>query len=117
MSWQPIDTAPTDGTRVLVYWPEYASDGDDFENEWSEDCSVFVAYFSGHTDAGVFDECGMGPLDDKEIRHGHWRFASTTLDEKHTDPFEIDFQGGMYLSGEGCPTHWMPLPPAPDAAD
>jgi hypothetical protein len=32
MMWRPIETAPKDGTRVLLYWPSYAYDeGDDGE--------------------------------------------------------------------------------------
>lgn len=47
MSWQPIDTAPKDGTRVLLYSPDatesYRRDPDDLPIQAPE----FVGHFSG----------------------------------------------------------------------
>jgi hypothetical protein len=56
--WQPIETAPRDGTRVLLY----------FESRW--------------TLGGTFNDLSNDWL----------------IDGDHEEP----------------PTHWMPLPPAPE---
>ena len=40
MNWQPIETAPKDGTEVLVFWPY-----------WSR--KPFIAFYSG--DVGGWD--------------------------------------------------------------
>ncbi len=73
MTWQPIDTAPKDGTEVLVY-------------------------FGGRVG----------------VKSAAWTGSSSGLtiwcvdDEKH-GPFPVRGYSEPY------PTHWMPLPAAPEA--
>ncbi len=74
MQWQPIETAPRDGTRIL------ATDGVEVSTTHWEDCWACHA------------EIAHGPGDD-----GGW-----TIYDHHE---------------EWNPTHWMPLPPPPGAAD
>jgi hypothetical protein len=34
MDWQPIETAPKDGTRVLLYWPHWCEEA--ITGKWSK---------------------------------------------------------------------------------
>ena len=122
MEWQPILTAPTDGTRIIVYYPEFdpknyeikyghlpSQESEDEYKLWDDD-GIYVCWFDGYTDAQIFDQlCSDEELDNQKIKHGYWRFNSTALDEEYTDGDVVDFQGGIW---EG-PTHWLPIPKVP----
>lgn len=73
--WQPIETAPEDGTEFLAYYPEGKID-DDYEN-WIPVVAIVK------TD----ERCDLDRL-----------------------------EGNTYfMTPYGNPTHWMPLPPPPEA--
>ena len=81
--WQPIETAPKDGSEVLV---------------WRDDTGILLARY---TSCAEF-------LPDAELEH---------MDEVSAiqeDWFAADFLSGGRLESDCAPTHWMPLPPAPD---
>ena len=65
-SWQPIETAPKDGTQIII-----AVAGDEYEPSW--------AWWSD--------------------RHRAWFIPHTSI------AYQME------------PTHWMPLPPPPEAKD
>lgn len=77
MEWQPIETAPKDGTWVLVY-------GDGADDE-AEQRKIAVAQFTNYLNGRTTD--------------WHWQFAW--------------YDGGYYGVFDN-PTHWMPLPEAPN---
>lgn len=81
--WQPIETAPKDGTRILIYWPSYLYEYDGF---------------------------GIEPGEEK-IAIGWWfenpRLALLTSGYFH-DQHELDDCGLAHPAH--APTHWMPLP-------
>lgn len=77
MKWMPIETAPTDGTRVLVYFHSMAN--------WNH---VEIAWFGVDPNDGDDDPC--------------WLFGDGD-----------DFSTGYYYTPI-TPTHWMPLPEAPN---
>lgn len=82
--WQPIETAPKDGTWVRLKGGAitYCWDGD---NEPPEVVAQYTHYINGTTKT-----------------EGWWQFAW--------------YDGGYYGKYE-APTHWRPLPDAPDAKD
>ena len=75
--WLPIETAPKDGTEIIM------SNGKDVSAG---------SWFKGHD--GTYDRDGAPNCDEK-------------------DACWMDWSGGMLPE----PTHWMPLPPAPQPKD
>jgi len=75
MNWQPISTAPTDGTRILVWTT-------------TRKCPELISYV-------------------EQICEG-----------EHIDTVQAIYSYGdaSEIQLIGDPTHWMPLPPAPEAA-
>lgn len=84
MEWQPIETAPKDGTRIVL----------------------------GRRDWDVFPAAYWGDIDGDEGAFGAWLFVNdfcTGLPgETGTElGWSEDIEAGW------MPTHWMPLPEAP----
>jgi len=68
--WQPIETAPRDGTNLWLF-------------SGSDDPCQFVGFYADDP---------SGP---------YWAYAEQLV---------------MDVAGQANPTHWMPLPPPPEAA-
>jgi hypothetical protein len=81
--WQPIETAPKDGTEILLTNGKTVAEG-----QWCDE----EPYIREYRDAD-----------------GRW------IDQQESDGFEgwMDWSGGM----KPDPTHWMPLPAAPQERD
>ncbi len=81
--WQPIETAPTDGTPILVTggYPDVASD----YRIWSDDEDEYVSSFPS-------------PVIVVWRQHEEWRYCS--------------YDSGIYGEWHE-PTHWQPLPEPP----
>ena len=82
--WQPIETAPKDGTELIG---------------WRDDCGVILIRW---TSCDAF-------MSEREIESS--RMDEETLFQQ--DWFCADFIAGCRLDGSETPTHWMPLPPPP----
>jgi hypothetical protein len=92
--WMPIETAPRDGTDVLLYAPAGEWEGKPTEarttvGHWTTDdeCRRQIGDCGGECRCPEYDEI---------------------------DPYWLSWDGGFLP--ELPPTHWMPLPPAPGAA-
>lgn len=85
--WQPIDTAPRDGSDVLVL----------------RDCAgvaiVHIAWYRSRED---WESSGkyFGGWDSLEDWEGWWSYTRNSATQEK-------------LEGADAPTHWMPLPEAP----
>lgn len=86
--WQPIATAPKDGTEILAY---------------REDAGCFLARWTCCYSFMTDTECEQSDMDDEELASEDW--------------FCADFIAGDRLEGDLVPTHWMPLPAAPIARE
>ena len=82
MTWQPIETAPKDGTTVLGY------------NEQGHEIMEWVEAATDCPDQPGNDEGWLGIY--------AWPGRSWGSDK-------------FTHEGQGQPTHWMPLPAAPEA--
>jgi len=82
--WQPIETAPKDGTEILG---------------WRHDCDCLLIRWA----------CAEEFLTESEIDQGDW----SENDLFANDWFCADFIAGSRLEGSETPTHWMHLPGAP----
>lgn len=82
--WQPIETAPKDGTEVLL---------------WRRDSGVFLGRWIAPEEFMNEVEMNQALLDGEE-------------DRAESDWFYADFLYGGRVT-DGTPTHWMPLPEPP----
>lgn len=89
--WQPIETAPKDGTPILIYQPDYEDGG---ELAWQR--------HTQHNNYDGEDEAtDTTSFDDQRYAIGYWR----------------PWGGwGNRNSSHVNPTHWMPLPVLPGAS-
>lgn len=84
--WMPIETAPRDGTEILV---------------WREDCGPFMAKWTCANDLRTMSDRERDELDEESLFSYDW--------------FGGDSEGNFRADGSEVPTHWMPLPADPDA--
>jgi len=82
--WRDIESAPRDGTEILVYWPRVALDDD------------------GNPTGEVLSEAGHISVSSNSF--GGWEPDNVVEANGHY--FDDDFEFGD-------PTHWMPLPAPP----
>jgi hypothetical protein len=93
--WQSIETAPKDGTRIIVFWPKYAY------NATGERPSPFI-------DVGWYKINGRIARASAEERAG-------LLPAYFANTDELD-DYGLACPGHGA-SHWMPLPDSPKDGD
>ena len=86
MAWQSIDTAPRDGTPILIWQPDHH-------------------FFGTRTRENTYDDKGqLVPentkyYDDYRFAIGYWRPAGSWGNRNNSDVY---------------PTHWQPLPAPPE---
>jgi hypothetical protein len=86
MEWQPIESAPRDGTSILILADGMAIEAWYAQGEWSDDTPISPAEYSGP--------------------------AWVAFD----DALQFEIEEGAGPDGQDCHgtvTHWMPLPPPP----
>lgn len=88
-NWNPIDTAPKDGTEILA---------------WRSDAGVMLVKWCCAEELMTEQEIRLSGYSDDCLQENHWFWAYF---------LEV---GGILDQGEE-PTHWMPLPNGPYDAD
>lgn len=96
--WQPVETAPRDGTRVLLYWPSWAYEFEDRGDRPLVPIGWWTTNYRMQAKPGSDLE--------KELRtHG------VGSESYFTDQNEQDCYGQAQV--HNAPSHWQPLPDAP----
>lgn len=85
--WQPIETAPMDGTDVLG---------------WREDCGIMLVRYTSPEEFLSEQEIDELEISEDDACSQAW--------------FCADIIAGCRLDGDERPTHWMPLPAPPAMA-
>ena len=86
MKWQPIETAPKDGTEIIG---------------WGEDCGVILIRWDAPVN--FLSEKELDKLDEESAESEDWFCADFIEGLRLEDKKEL-------------PTHWMPLPDPPKEA-
>jgi hypothetical protein len=91
MSWQPIETAPKDGTEIMLFAPVQIFQG----KPTSERVTL------GHW------------LHEEPYIHEHRDLQGRFVDQDESEGYDgwLSWDGGF--TEENPPTHWMPLPEPP----
>ena len=94
MEWQPIETAPKDGTDIILGAP-----GQEFQGQPTSPRST-IGHWTTDEECRVYmGDCGG---------------ACHCPEYEYLDPHWISWDGGF--TDENPPTHWMPLPEPPNTS-
>ena len=93
VAWMPIECAPKDGTTILLGAPAQT-----FQGNATEPRSTIGHWATKEECREVIGDCGG------ECRCPEYRYH---------EPYWLSWDGGF--TEQNPPTHWMPLPDAPDA--
>ena len=86
--WQPIDSAPKDGTELIG---------------WRDDCGPLLIRWTSFSELMTDLEIEQSGIDEETLFAEDWFYA--------------DIVRSGRLEGSEIPTHWMPLPPAPSGVN
>jgi hypothetical protein len=99
--WRPIETAPRDGSEILLYWPNYSYD------VGVED-GPLIAFGRWKTNLRIVSSLEKPTLSDEERRYlAEHRFAPSYFSASGED----DAWGEA--AAAHAPTHWKPKPLPP----
>jgi hypothetical protein len=101
--WQPIETAPRDGTQVLVYF-------DSASDPYQEPGGVRLTDYAAHAEGGDF-------LDGTGVCVAEWVPSWFEAEDEYGTGYWLPGWWFAVFNGDTdyvvAPTHWMPLPSPP----
>lgn len=113
VDWQPIETAPRDGRRVLLFWPSYAYE----VAECGDRPAIDIGWWTVNSRLGdEYHDPGTGKLVFKSgamsaEKKAHLEALGIVSPAYFTNTDEADCYG--QAQAHNAPTHWLPLPNAP----
>lgn len=107
--WQPIETAPKDGTRILLFWPSWTYE----VQHYGDRPEISIGWWTTNSRLSTTHADGWPKHSAGYV--AQLKEAAIFSDSYFTDQSEQDCYG--QAQSHNAPTYWQPLPKPPTNKD